>query len=226
MKSGEFISTAYGEGMPEFVVPHDGTQPEVPDKEQSLVAEKFFNLVDDTLLTHVEDVTSTSSGESRVVLGSFRKEPGVVYKLKITRPEDFIPIDGIEHADQSLAVIELTRDINGRDKEQLSYKLGADGVVRRHTVEDLREKRKLEREIYELEEEQRNADSEDAISMVEVFRRTRIEATANRELERDMGVNRQPVGFEEMTGLADFISDMGFESPQVYNRRVLAEWAQ
>lgn len=226
MKSGEFISTALGEGMPEFVVPHDGTQPEVADKEQALVAEKFFNLIDDTLLTHVEDVTATSSGESRLVLGNFHKRPEAVYKIKITRPEDFVPIDGIEHADQSLAVIELTRDLNGREKEQLSYRLGADGIVRRRTVEDLREKRQLERGIYELEEEQRNADGEDSMSMLEIYRRSLRQAAANRKLERDMGVNRQPVGFEEMTGLADFISDMGFESPQVYNKKVRAESAQ
>jgi hypothetical protein len=223
MKSGEFILPAFAEGIPEFVVPHDGTQPEVPDKEQALVAEKFFNLIDDTLLTHIEGVTPTSSGESRVVLGNFHKRPGAVYKLKITRPEDFVPIDGIEYADQSLAVIEITRDLNGREKEQLSYRLGADGVVRRHTVEDVREKRKLEREVYELEEEQRNADGEDSMSILEIYRRSRRQAAANRKLERDMGVNRQPVGFEEITGLADFISNMGFESPQVYNKRVLAQ---
>lgn len=226
MKSGEFMVHNFGEKMPDFVVPHDGTQPEVTDTEQALVADKFSSLVDDTMLAHIEDITSTSAGESRVVLGSFRREPGLVWKLKITRAEDFEPLEGVEYADQKLAVIELTRDMDGRAKEQLSYRLGADGVVRRHTVEDVEKKRKHDREFYVLDEAQRNTGDEDSMSTEELYRQKRREAAANRKLERELGVNMQPVGFEEITSLTDFISDMKLETPRVYNKRVMSQRVQ
>ena len=132
MKSGEIILPSSNEAL-DFVVPHDGRQREIPIEEQEFVAEGFNNLVNDTLLAHIMEVTTTSGGENRVVLGSNGDEPGVGWKLKVVKAIDFEPREHMEAADQIEASITLERNVNGRPKEQLSYRLagGMSGVARR-----------------------------------------------------------------------------------------------
>lgn len=213
--SGEIIKSPRSTKALDFIVPHDGSQDPILPEQQERASDKFSSLVDDTFLSHLDKVTTSSSGESRMVLGSKVTSPGVKWKLRLTKKtDDFEPFEGIDYADQTVASIELAKHVNGRPKEQFSYRLGADGVVRRHTVDDIKERNELQRGIQEIEDlKKRGTEEDQPAGALEVLNWSSRQAAENRKLERKMGVNMQPVGEVEVNGLADFIADSGFEAP-------------
>jgi hypothetical protein len=117
-----------------------------------------------------------------------------------------------ESAEEVQASIDVQAIVSGRGREHWSWRLGSDGVVRRVDLGDrlakAREKRELGLEPEHsmegiLPREQalilQDESLEDLLSV-------RVPAA---RLERDMGLNDQPVGATEVGGLRDFLLQPG-----------------
>ncbi len=106
--------------------------------------------------------------------------------------------------------ISMQRFDKGYGREHWSYRLGADGVVRRYDLGDITGKNIKERELgieqpkmLGLGEDLTREEVQDmALSGIARI----VEELPNNRLEEDMGLNNQPVSSDEIDGLKGFIS--------------------
>lgn len=194
--------------LPDFVVPHDGTQSEIPALEQARVATKFSSLVGDLLLNHITSVEHyTHSEDSHLFLGLPVGEDG---RWSVTVQSRVEPHRGLAPSEQTPCSINLQHMANGLKLEYLSYRLDSDGVVRRWTVDDMEARSQLQEFDYLSDEEM--TDAEARTKARELLEQVSHEVLPNDRLEEEMGYNMQPVGLAEIEGLEAFLSQPGLES--------------
>jgi hypothetical protein len=131
------------------------------------------------------------------------------------------PRDEWESAEEIRANINIQKVIGGRGRDQYSYRLGSDGVVRRYDLGDGFAKAQQERAAGIGRKVLPGLDA----SIDELLKDTeaKIEelltvSIPNARLAREMGLNDQPISLEEMEGLEQFVRQPGFEVPPTFQR--------
>lgn len=184
-----------------FIVPHDGNQAEVTSDEQVLVARGFSALVDDVLLGCVDslDPTGDRDRSDSILLKLPLSE---AYYLDIgvdSKAEEYLSKETPPSADAVLKNITVQRCTASRGHELVNYMLGVDGVVRRFTSTGER----VDLSDFPMIESESPDDAARVIqSQIDTFDNV---VTPNRDLERSMGYNLQPVGMQELYGLTELI---------------------
>lgn len=193
-------------GLLDFVVPHDGSQPEIPVEEQLIVAEKFRSLLDDTFLNFAGDV---------------RRVPRIGNVLNLERPIDeksrfsitLEDTSGVPESDPDISSTEydamgienvvthigVERVSEGHDHEEFGYRLYNDGVVRRWTSGD------TDNKIWLGITPTTITDGMSLGEALDAEEQSITEIVANRNLEQQLGYQLQSVGLPELDGLADFL---------------------
>jgi hypothetical protein len=197
--------------LPDFVILHDGTQSEVSEREQAVVAEKLSNFVDDSLLNYPEEVKHFA-GYSRI-------PPSQKLYLEVPIDEtsswsviiESIQNDALDDFNPSMLKrkeIFLQRKDNGYGREQLGYRLYEDGVVRRWDGGDAYATIEKEKElgIYQAPLEPGTPIEEVMIHAARNMRNLVEFSIPNAELEKQMGVQDQPVSLSELESLIDMLS--------------------
>ena len=169
----------------------EGFNPELTDKEKSQAAKEFDDLVQLTLLSFAGDAktydhTVVTDGIKSSILLEIPQEDGSCVLVEV---ESATLDNGDE--ERSVRIIEL----DGGDKERHYYI--EDGQVLRYDDNLAERSRKLGGELR----------PEENISIEGIKRaldmcRNEVE---NRKLEQQMGLNRQPVGVEEISKLAELL---------------------
>jgi hypothetical protein len=107
---------------------------------------------------------------------------------------------------------------NERGGNFYDYRLGSDGVVRRHDITTQNsENRKAFEKLGRVAlpgETKEEALVREAAEDIEAL----VNEVQNSRLERDRGLNDQPIGITEMEGLEDFVRQAGFEVPSMHRR--------
>ena len=198
--------------IPEFVQPFDGSQSEIGQRERELVATKFSSFIDDVLLNHADIVTHLNGSSPHDVLHLEAPTGTSNWAAKVEAVTQFTPVADMPLSEQITRSIDVQRldGIYGRDV--FGYRLFADGVVRRWDGGDIQGKKEADRKLG-LEPMLRMIEPEEELSIEGVLQVTRnnIEyilnsAIPNQRLERQMGLNEQPVGIDELDGLIDMLS--------------------
>ncbi len=204
---------------PNFYQPAEGRP--TPKEEQLLETAQTFNgLFDDLILQHMEAVKQFESikGKPTANLLKHIEVDGQSYTLALR--------DNASH-DEGMPVAEVTfrpseiikRDISlqriegGYGREHWSYRLGADGAVRRWDGGDATAKRQKERELgIEGAEMLSGGETLEEIGRVALKNMQNLTENSipNGRLEEDMGLNNQPVALEELVGLSDFLKQANY----------------
>ena len=128
---------------------------------------------------------------------------------------DSITFRDSEITARDISLQRLDEETYGR--EYWSYRLGADGIIRRFDVGDITAKKRNDKKfgIEELEKMSKIMSTEDgplkdhakrALSMVHAALQNMYNEMSNSRLEEDMGLNNQPVTLAEIQGLRDFLN--------------------
>jgi hypothetical protein len=199
---------------PNFIVPHDGMQPEIGDIESYYVATKFRNLYNDILAQRLDEANIDSPSRRKVPF-----LPDLDYNVPIDDKSEWV----VEHFDVDelkvvgarsasevpQKVISLHHVVEGETQASFSYTLAADNIVRRHTELDIPAKEKLKNEMG-LGRASILIDDPNNPFLVKTADEARDEfrnGIENNRFEEEMGLNDQPVGYAEMQGLANLLMD-------------------
>jgi len=203
-------------GYPDFYI-LSGEQRAL-DQEQLAEANESFNvLFDDRMLRGMKDIRRFESikGRPKATLSMRARINDQTYSVsfgdKGVRSSEMVS-HGIEFRDSET----FTRDISlqrideeGYGREYWSYRLGADGTVRRWDGGDVIEKKRKEREagIEEPRMLEVGSTLEDIGKAALIGIKGITERLPNSRLEEDMGLNNQPVAQDEIDGLQAFLSE-------------------
>ena len=202
--------------LPDYVTPHDGSQPIVPEHEQALVSQKLESLIDDLMLQHTENVWHNGFANEdtlslKVPDGSTAQNSywaGIVMK----KTEGYQPSGYFSPSEYSVKEVYFQKIVDDDGHDQFAYRLYGDGIVRRWDGSDVIAKIREQRE---LGIEDGNGDDADSMSWDEradaawdLFSTIAFEAPNDR-LERLMGLNEQPVSLAEIDGLIDMVTQPG-----------------
>lgn len=208
--SGEFSQTS---GTPDFMVLFDGTQPDVSESERRIVAQKFTSLYQDLLLNYASEVNSQSAWR-----------PGCVEWLHLEVPEDTgshwegdlltpaPPVDEMSNPAGYVQkrLIDIKHVVQGEVRNQYSYILTADDVVRRYDSGDVYAGKVLQEALGEDLSSLLEADKNKTLEEVEAGFRDPVGYAIEKErAEEDARRNNQPVGLTEIEGLAGMLTGPG-----------------
>lgn len=200
---------------PNFYEPTEG-RPPVDTERLAETAQTFNGLFDDLMLQGMGEVKQFESIKGQPTANLLRRieVDGQTYTLSL---EDRSPRDpdsethGISFRDSETITrqINLQRIDEGYGREYWSYRLGADGTVRRWDGGDATAKRRKERELG-IEGPKMLSGDETLEEMGRVvlanIQRLTTDSIPNGRLEEDMGLNNQPVTPDEVRGLQDFLA--------------------
>ncbi len=201
------MSNFTGESLPnpmDFVQVFDGTQPELDDAERLEAASAFKSTVQDLFLTNIE---RTSRLNGKVAL-----YPCDYSHLDLTIPQEDGSRLGVDAKSfdttqatitpYSLSVFE--RVPYGQPFRHMRYEMTPDGseVVRHDAVH---EPVRFDKPIMK-EKPTKLSDSERAVAF-QGLANVWEDEFKRRDLERQLGLNDQPVGLEEVQSLAKLIND-------------------
>lgn len=212
-----------------FVVPFDGSQPDIDPEVQKVTAQKFAALVDNTLLTYPEGVYSNDESNSGDEWGSLQTTGPPNYELNLiikTDEDSLWRVDieklevGIEDLDDQYQpeevithFVRLQRESGGRYVETYDYRLDLDGVVRRFDTPDTHEA--MYGSVNTLGFNMATATVQQQLGIL--YGSFRIqeavdEVTPNTRFEREIGLNDQPVSLREIQALENFITQPGVQA--------------
>jgi len=214
--------------MPDFMQVFDGGQPVLSEAEQLTAGHSFESLVDTLMFTHIANVADARASRTKwprdeLLLG--KPAPAGAWDIHVTSSkmpenEDDLPLRVLPGKMLSLVFF----DQEDREREEFLYSLGTDGVVRREDAGDRWEAEQAEDSLRGeglLPQESgqmlpANATDEERKAF---FDRLFSEADAlngaeNAAMEVDMGLNNQPVGVQEIEGLAAML-----QAPDVHPRK-------
>jgi hypothetical protein len=159
-----------------FRQPFDGTQPEVPIAEREVVARTFRSIVDDTLQNQPEDVRRVNSS-------------GTVF-LEVDLDEENKVAVVVDTGDKNMICVQ--HEMGNRGKEHFNYRIDETGTVIRYDSRDI-------------------PPIADSLTELKALPREEVEGflsnvRANDDLERSMGLNKQPVSLNEMQGVKKLLS--------------------
>ena len=178
-------------------------------------SESFRELFNDLMLQDMDEVRQFEStpGRPTARLSKHIVVDGQTFSLNLVdkhTDENSDDIDSRFRSSEKISQeISMQRIDKGYGREHWSYRLGADGVVRRYDLGDITGKKK-ERELgieqpkmLGLGEDLTRKEVQDmALSGIARI----VEELPNNRLEEDMGLNNQPVSSDEIDGLKGFIS--------------------
>jgi hypothetical protein len=188
-----------------------------PGTEQLTEASQTFNeLFDDLMLQDMDKVESFESikGEPYVSLRRRIQVEGHTYSLSLVDrgqrdPEKNTGKFTFRDSEIINRDISLQRfDEKGYVRESWSYRLGADGIVRRWDGGDRTAKRLKEKElgIERLKMPRGDVTSDDEGKAAKALLQIITDELPNIRLSEDMGLNNQPVTPDEMQGLQIFLN--------------------
>ena len=186
-------------------------------------SESFRELFNDLMLQDMDEVRQFESTPGRptarlskhIVVGGQTFSLNLVDKHTDENSDD---IDSRFRSSEKISrEISMQRIDKGYGREHWSYRLGADGVVRRYDLGDITGKNIKERELgieqpkmlglgEDLTREEVQDMALSGIDMTLSGIARIVEALPNNRLEEDMGLNNQPVSSDEIDGLKGFIS--------------------
>lgn len=209
----------------EFIVPFDGTQPEVESRDRELVASRFTALIEDTFLNNADQVNHFA--QSTMPHDSILLDKQVTSDTKWTlavdsQTEERPPNDEWESAEEIRGTVSIQKILNvSGGRQMVSYRLGSDGTVRRYDHGDAYEKMQAERAagLGDIAMRVPRPGSSESVEVIESQIKNIFETVIpNDRLARKMGLNEQPISLEEMEGLEDFVRQPGFEVPPTLRR--------
>ena len=181
-----------------FIEKPDGTQPELSAEERRAAADAFKDLTDDLFLSHMDNVKNYKPGQildnatSNLLLSVDNSDGSsltVSLESSSTEEYDFM-------SPRSLSVQEI--DTHSYGHELHTYELARDGSeVIRVDAGDIYEKMKSDKKS-----DFGVMDVEDMISYAEDQIVEIQNEIKNADLEKELGLNRQPVDKEEIMNLA------------------------
>ena len=185
-------------------------------EELSKASNSFNTLFDDLMLQGMDEVKQFESIKGRPTASLLRRieVDGQTFTLSLEDKSLGDPNNdthGISFRDseRNTRQISLQRsDDKGYGREYWSYRLGADGTVRRWDGGDATAKRQKERELGIEQPKMLGEGStlEDIGKAALLGIKSITEGLPNDRLEEDMGLNNQPVSPNEIDGLKVFIS--------------------
>ncbi len=206
-----------------FIQPFGGEQGVVSEKEQQVVAERFISLFEETLMNNPTDAQNFSDDVSKSEYLTMhiqsKATPQIRHTLALRATEMVTESDydwqQAEEVSKSIGIQVVEEERGGNIYE---YRLGSDGVVRRHDItkqklEDQRAFKKLGKTAVPGETHEEALVREAAEGIEEL-----LIGVQNSRLEREMGLNDQPISLTEMEGLEDFVRQEGFEVPSMHRR--------
>lgn len=200
---------------PNFYEPTEGRTP-VGTEQLIETTQSFNGLFDDLMLQSMDKVKQFESLKGRPTANLLRRieEDGQTYTLGLVDKSPREPdsnTQGITFRDSESITreISLQRIDEGYGREYWSYRLGADGTVRRWDGGDVTAKSRKNRELGI--EEPRRLSGDETIEDVERFMLDSIRSITtdyipSSRLEEDLGLNNQPVTPDEIRGLQDFLA--------------------
>ena len=190
---------------PNFHKPFEG-QPALSKEQLVETSQEFSELFDDLMLQGMVDVKRYESTKGHPTANLFRRidVDGQEYTLSLRDKSTNDPRSndsGISLRDSEIIVraISLQRIDDRHGREYWSYRLGADGIVRRLDKGDIIAKK---RENKDLDAEETGDIAKDAARSL---LRLTEDTIPNSRLEEDMGLNNQPVTPDEIQGLQVFL---------------------
>jgi len=206
-------------GYPDFYQPAEGRET-LEDAQLQKSAQEFGTLFDDLMLQNMDAVKRFESikGKPTANLLKHIEVDGQQYTLAVYdngKREEGSSSFGVAFraSETTERDISLQRIEDGYGREYWSYRLGADGVVRRWDGGDATAKRQKERELgIEDEGILYGDESLEEIGRVALKKLQNLTENGipNGRLEEDMGLNKQPVAPEELQGLSDFLQRASF----------------
>jgi hypothetical protein len=195
--------------LPDFIVPHDGTQREIPESERLLVTQKFDTLIDGFLQNNGTEVFhSDYTNEDSLVL----EAPDIAgnhWHIRVRAKTDEIVADARFSPSEMIRKEIFLQRIEGyRGRDALAYRLFADGVVRRWDGGDGWAKSQQKREWGLAPESiEPRTPSVEALIQTMLNREELLNVTIpNARLETQMGLQNQPIGLTELEGLEELLS--------------------
>lgn len=199
---------------PNFYKPAEG-QPPLEEEQLAETSQAFNGLFDDLMLQGMDSVEVYEDIKDMPVASLIRKieVDGQQYTLALneTSPRD----SNSETNDITFRDSEtITRDISlqriseGYGREYWSYRLGADGTVRRWDGGDFTAKRRKNQELG-IEEplmQSGGKTREEIKKLAHAAVENLLDQLPNDRLEEDMGLNNQPVAADEIYGLQEFLT--------------------
>lgn len=203
--------------LPDFVTPHDGTQPAVPEIEQTIVAQKLKSLIDDVMLNHAESVKHFAYTHEDKVTLKVPDNSGAdnsYWSVAVSkRTDEYQPNGTFPASESSRKEIYVQRVVDEYGRDHFAYRLFADGTVRRWDGGDAYGKIEEQRQMGIDPFEGRITEDMSQSEMLDATRKNIINIMANivpnARLARQMGYNEQPVGLAELDGLTDMITQPG-----------------
>jgi hypothetical protein len=199
---------------PNFYKPAEGQTP-LGTEQLAETNQAFNGLFEDLMLQGMDNVERFESIKGRPTANLLRRieVDGQVYRLSL---EDKSPRDpnsetgGITFRDSETTSrsISLQRIDEAYGREYWSYRLGADGTVRRWDGGDVTAKRRKDRELGVEVPKMLNGDETlEEIGRVALANLQNLtNDIPNARLAEDMGLNNQPVTPDEVQGLQGFLS--------------------
>jgi hypothetical protein len=198
---------------PDFYQPVEA-RPNPEAKQLQEASEVFSGLFDDLMLQNMDGVRRFESikGKPEASLLKHIEDDGEKYTLSLSdrSTQSTNDTSGVSFRDSE----KITRDLSlqriegGYGREYWSYRMGADGIVRRWDGGDFTAKRQKERELG-IEPKMLRGD-EPIEEMGRIVLNNLNDLTQNGipngQLEEDMGLNLQPVTPDELKGLQAFLS--------------------
>lgn len=193
-------------GLPRFIVPHDGTQPEVTPEEQEAVTTAFDSLLSGMMQANPDSVGHVA--EEDVLNGRIPVSDAAAYNT-LLRDGSRQPEAG-RGSDKTVKAIslQLIGLPSGRGYACVEYRKSTDGIVRRFTFptrESLPPRRSAREAL--------TATAAD-ISVEDLIRSPVAGAnlSANYRLLEEMRMQNQPVGADEIHGLANLLRRPEFKA--------------
>lgn len=200
---------------PSFYEPAEG-RPPIVSEQLTQTAQAFNGLFDDLMLQDMDQVKQLEYIKGRPTANLLRRieVDGQTYTLDLEDrglkdPSNESHSIAFSDSEVTTRQISLQRIDQGYGREYWSYRLGADGTVRRWDGGDLTAKSRKNRELGI--EEPRMLDGDETIEemgrvILANIERITTDDIPNRRLAEDMGLNNQPVTPAEIRGLQDFLA--------------------
>jgi hypothetical protein len=201
---------------PNFYEPTEG-RPPVKAEQIVETAKKFNEIFDDLMLKEMAEVRVFDALKGRPNANLFKRilVDGQTYNLSLedkSLSDSGNETHGISLRDSERFTrgISLQRtDKEGYGREFWSYRLGADGTVRRWDAGDMTANNRKEKELGIERPELLSGD--ESLDEIENLARSAIESLVNdripnSRLEEDFGINNQPVTPDEIRGLQEFLA--------------------
>ncbi len=211
--------TSPSDELPPFMASHN-VQTGVDDAEKGAVGAKFDSLVSDTLLNYVAPVRHLHGKDKLSLRRPIEGQPDAFWEVSIwTKAAGEAPRDNLESAEEVTAEIGIQKVVGMLGREDFTYRRGSDGVIRRVDHGDqfaMKSKDSAQGrgillvnrlELFTKEGTQAVLDDIDS-NLANIESNSR----PNLRLEREMGLNDQPIGITEMEKLDEFMRQSGFEA--------------